>query len=138
MICLKLSGSEEAKGVCHELKPAELDAPCVISADSEVYYGLTYTTDSMAPPLAYCSVRAGRYCDLDGDVCRARLPATIACTAREQCEDGLVCVETCREPTSDGSPCTDLLECGSASRCIGGTSQPARFVDESVCGGDLD
>ena len=138
VICLKLSGAED-KGVCHELKPAGLDAPCSISADSASYYGLTYSTSAaVGPPLAYCSVAAGHYCDLDAEVCRARLPATTACTAREQCEDGLICDETCQEPKPDGSACTSSLACGPASRCIDAKCQPARFVAESVCEGDLD
>jgi hypothetical protein len=135
--CIRLQSSDDAAdGTCRRLTPAALGEPCMATV-GELPYRLTYTTEGVEPPLAYCAMASSLYCSFETGTCQEQGGVGTPCTTRQACRAGLVCAETCRAPKQLGESCEGTAECGPSASCVAGQCERGRFASPQLCGGDL-
>jgi hypothetical protein len=125
-------------GACRSLVQAAEGEPCLVSTTSN-YFGVTYTTPELSPPLSHCSAEDGLYCAFAERVCTPFAKADAPCTSPEQCAPGLGCVDdTCSALKPAGEPCTSSEECAAGTLCRDDQCTVPPFAYDGLCEGDLD
>jgi hypothetical protein len=123
-------------GTCSTLVRGTSGQSCILTG-GEGFYGVTYGSDSIVLPLAYCDTGDGLICEYDigGGTCVPAPGAGAACSL--DCAAGFSCVnDVCEMPSPDGSTCETSGECQSQYCGPTGVCEERGVATDKLCGGD--
>jgi hypothetical protein len=135
--CLKIRTAEnqDPAGVCHALARVQEGEACLTDGDAN-FSGVTYSTDQLDAPSAYCDTRDGLFCGpRPNAVCMPLAAPGEDCIDRD-CVPSHFCDSTCVPRLARGVACTGSFQCEAGLDCEGDVCVQENLGSEKTCSGD--